>query len=97
MYRENGKLEPIYDDCEMEQIAFQICTGNDSLRLKKVDELIEAQKEKSLVIPKNVVKMCVGVASLFQPWVGVAAGAVESGVSLDSSKIRGRQKTHLVI
>lgn len=81
----DGELQKCFDGNEQKTITLNIYSGNDSLSRKKTVELIRAEKEKKMAVPKALVKTGISVASVFQPWVGVVAEVVKCATELDGS------------
>lgn len=61
---------PVSEELEREIV---LSSGNNRLA-KKIEKFRKKQKEKKKVIPKSIVKTSIAVASVYYPWIGVAAG-----------------------
>lgn len=68
-----------------------LSSGNEQIK-KDANKLIDLQKEKQKVIPKSILKTSIAVASVYNPWIGVAAGVVESVATLESGTARSTVK-----
>ncbi|MDO4303364.1 MAG: hypothetical protein Q4D94_05560 [Bacillota bacterium] len=90
-YDEEGNQQTI-TAIQPSAVSIGISSGNNSLGVKTSNELFAAEKERKMAVPKSLVKAGILAASVFQPWVGVAAGVVESGMTLERSVMKATAK-----
>lgn len=86
-YDEEGNQQTI-TAIQPSAVSIGISSGNNSLGVKTLNELFAAEKERKMAVPKSLLKAGISTASVFQPWVGVAAGVVESSMTLERSVMK---------